>query len=686
MGPKFVVISPLLLHYSALMSTMWRNLSVAKKLYAVVGLMAVLIALELFTLLFAMNTLSSVRALVHGEGLWSKAQKDAILNLYQYALTRDPTYYRGFVESLEIPMGDRQARLYLQKEPLDIKKIREGFERGGNHKDDIDGMIVLLRRFNFNSYISTAIEAWTDADAKMDELIAAADELHKYLQTASPKASVIHNIMKRVGDINRELTAHETKFSRSLGAGSRWLESLLILVLTLTVLTVEGTGLYLTYRFSKQLSRSLSELKDVAQEVGRGNFTVQAKVNSRDELGQLAEAVNKMSDDLRTQIFGRQQAENASQIKSIFLANTSHEIRSPLGIILGFAELLRDSTLPVEERKKYLDIIEHTGRDLGRVIDDILDISKVESGHLEIEPSEFDLNAFMLDLRQLFEIKAKQRSNQLQFIGENLEEKGPLKVVTDRVRLQQVLVNLIGNANKFTEQGRIEIRFGKSEGKLYFRVSDTGIGLEEEQSKRLFQIFTQADQSTGRRFGGSGLGLVLSKKIAQFLGGDVVLETSEPGKGSTFLATVADHSNLSILRPRPEERPHDVSGATPGSSFNGKRVLVVDDSPDNQLLLRMLLTRMGFTVTGAEDGLEALRRAQAEPFDLVLMDVQMPGMDGFECTSELRKAGYRGAIIALTANALKETRDHCFKVGCNEFLTKPLDVDRLTRTFNKILA
>lgn len=663
------------------MITMWRNLSVGKKLYAVVGLMAVLIALELFTLLFAMKTLSAVRAMVHGEGLWSKAQKDAILSLYQYAVTHDENYYRGFKESLKINFGDRQARLHLQQQPINMDLVRAGFRDGGNHPDDINGMIFLLRRFHFNPHVQTAVEAWSQADVKVDELIREANILHLHIQNGGPRSTTINGIMERIGSINEELTVLETRFSSALGEGSRWLESILIFLLTLTVLTVEGTGLYVTYRFSRHLTRSLKDLRDVADEVGRGNFALQAKVTSKDELGQLAEAVNKMSNDLKNHIFGRRQAENASQIKSIFLANTSHEIRSPLGIILGFAELLRDPKLGPEERQKYLDIIEQTGRDLGRVIDDILDISKVESGRLEIEPSEFDLQDFMADLRRMFEVKTQQRFNQLKFVSELPPQES--RVVTDRVRLQQILVNLIGNANKFTEHGQIEVRYGRNGDKLQFRIRDTGIGLDSEQAGRLFQIFSQADQKTGRRFGGSGLGLVLSKKIGQFLGGDVVLEQSQIGKGSTFLATVADHSGLSVLKPRMEnlrETEADPNG------FSGKKVLVVDDSPDNQLLLRMLLTKMGFSVSGAEDGLEALRRAQADRFDIVLMDVQMPGMDGFECTQELRKSGYEGAIVALTANALKETRDRCFEVGCDEFLTKPLDVEKMTRTFHNIIA
>lgn len=665
---------------------MWRNLSVGKKLYSVVGLMALLVAVELFTLFFAMNTLSSVRAFVMGEGLWSKSQKDAILSLYKYALTKDETFYNHFKGYLNIPLGDRQARLNLLKNPPDFEMAREGFLKGGNHPDDIDGMIRFLMRFEKVSFIHVAVQAWNDADRKMDDVIVAAEDLHRHIVSGKSDPIYIAGLMKKISADNETLTMLENRFSSSLGEGSRWLEGLLIFVLTLTVLTVEGIGLILTFRFSSNLSKSLNELRDVAQEVGRGNFAVSAVVRSQDELGQLAQAVNKMSLDLRTNIGERRQAESASQIKSIFLANTSHEIRSPLGIILGFAEILRDPDLSPEDRAKYLDVIEQTGRNLGRVIDDILDISKVESGHLEIEHSEIDLGEFMQDLKTLFQFKVEQRFNKIDFIPEGDVLNAPM-VVTDRVRLQQILVNLIGNANKFTEHGEIQVRYGRSQRQLYFRVIDNGIGLNSDQSSRLFHVFTQADESTGRKFGGTGLGLVLSKKIAQALGGDVILEKSHPGQGSTFIATISNNNGLAILKPHALKAQISTgTSVAPHRKFSGKKVLVVDDSPDNQLLLSVLLTKMGFTVNGAEDGREALRKAALERFDVILMDVQMPGMDGFQCTAELRKFGFRGAIVALTANALKETRDHCLKVGCDEFLTKPLDIEKMTRTFFRLLA
>jgi len=661
------------------MSRLWRDLSVAKKLYAVVGLMAMLIAAELLTLIFAMNILSSVRAFVVGEGLWSKSQKDAVQSIYQYALTGDPENYRLFQNHLMIPKGDRKARLALQQEPADHAAAREGFIKGGNHPDDVEGMIDLLQRFHWISFIETAVGAWTRADVLMDQLIDVSGEIDRIIRTQGADRQQLTVWLQRLAVVNENLTREENLFSHSLGEGSRWLENLLFVLLTLTVLTVEGTGLYLTFRFSNSLGASLKELSEVARQVGRGNFTLRAPVRSNDELGQLAQSVNKMSEDLKANVGGRLQAENASEIKSIFVANTSHEMRSPLGIILGFVEILKDPNLPPAERAKFLDIIEQTGRNLNRIIDDILDISKIESGHLEIELVRVDVEEFIQGLEMLFRVRVQQRGNSVKFVR---EASAPKFITTDRGRLQQILVNLIGNANKFTEKGEIRIEYGGLKHKLYFRISDTGIGLETVQAARLFQAFSQADQSTSRRYGGTGLGLVLSKRIAIILGGDVVLESSEPGVGSTFLVTVDDQTE-SFARDHmvvPFKSPRRSGNGASPAIFKDRKVLVVDDSEDNHLLLEALLGRMGLNVTSAMDGQEAIDKAARETFDLVIMDIQMPVMDGYVTTQSLRARNYRGPIVALTANAMTETRDRCLKAGCDDYLTKPVEIEILRST------
>lgn len=287
----------------------WRDLSVVKKLYGVVGLMAILIASELFTLLFAMSTLSSVRAFVAGEGLWTKSQKDALLSLYQFALRGQEKYYTEFQNHLVIPAGDHRARLEMSKPGFDHDVIRSGFLQGGNHPNDVDGMIKLLMRFHSISYIRDAITAWTNADLLLDELKLVGEDLHEIIRKEGSQSPKVELALDKVARINSQLTIEENTFSSSLGAGSRRLEEVLMTLLALTVFAVESTGIFLTYRFSRNLSRSLGELRDTANEVGNGNLVRSAPVRSKDELGQLASALNKMIEGLKAGFQERQQAE-----------------------------------------------------------------------------------------------------------------------------------------------------------------------------------------------------------------------------------------------------------------------------------------------------------------------------------------------------------------------------------------
>ena len=264
--------------------------------------MAVLIASELFTLIFAMNTLSSVRAFVMGEGLWTKAQKNAIHSLYQYALYGDERYYQDFSSNLKIPEGDHQAKIELLKSNVNFDVAREGFLKGSNDPEDVDGMIRLLVRFHNISYIRDAIGAWTAADALLEQIRNVATEIHEAITRDGRQAPSLEHALNQISAINEEMTIQETKFSSSLGAGSRWLEKILMTILTLTVLTIESTGLALTYRFSRNLSRSLNELMDTTVSVRQGDFSIKAPVHSKDELGQLAMSVNHMVRDLETSI------------------------------------------------------------------------------------------------------------------------------------------------------------------------------------------------------------------------------------------------------------------------------------------------------------------------------------------------------------------------------------------------
>jgi signal transduction histidine kinase/ActR/RegA family two-component response regulator len=370
--------------------------------------------------------------------------------------------------------------------------------------------------------------------------------------------------------------------------------------------------------------------------------------------------------------FLRLRAEASNCAKSDFLASISHEIRTPLGAMLGFVELLKDPRITPGDHRAYIETIDRNGRELVHLLDDILDISKVEAGCFEVEQMPFELPRLLEDVILSLGVRASAKG-----IALTITSEGPLPslVCSDPTRLRQILVNVIGNAIKFTGGGNVEVRVKTLPGeRLVFVVKDTGVGIPEAARSKLFQPFTQVGSSTTRIFGGTGLGLALSRKLAQLLGGDVVLESSEVGVGSTFVVTITqgkvdtqgDRSTSALedelAAPRCEiERP-----------LSGLRVLVAEDAPDSRYLIERLLVGSGAGVVLVENGAVAVERAMADHFDVILMDIQMPVVDGYEATRALRRRGYARPIIALTAHAMREERERCLAAGCDDHLTKPL--------------
>ncbi len=390
----------------------------------------------------------------------------------------------------------------------------------------------------------------------------------------------------------------------------------------------------------------------------------------------------KVRDLLSALELSKKEAISANDAKTAFLANMSHEIRTPLGAILGFSELLVEGS--VTERDQYLETIRRNGNLLRTLVDDILDLAKVESNQFETESIEISLKELISEIVNTFEPKTSEKNLGLMitFDGNDCD-----LIETDPIRLKQILMNTLGNAVKFTEQGQVSLRVSskavpgsENKLKLLIEVSDTGIGISPEQSKKLFQPFTQADNSMTRKFGGAGLGLVISRKLAQALGGTVELKRSLPGFGSTFeisiIVSQVRENKISKINYFRQERLHSKK-ALP---LYNLRILVVDDSKDNQFLISRLLRNSGAEVQTADDGLHGIQEALSKNFDLILMDVQMPRLGGLEATLQLRQSKYTKPIIALTANALKGDREKCLQAGCNDYLTKPIQRHELIQT------
>jgi PAS domain S-box-containing protein len=399
----------------------------------------------------------------------------------------------------------------------------------------------------------------------------------------------------------------------------------------------------------------------------------------RDHLEQL---VAQRTAELTT---ARQQADDANAAKTTFLANMSHEIRSPLNAINGMAYLIRRDGLPPEQMAR-LDKLEASGKHLLETINAVLDLSKIEAGKLVLEQTEFSLYEVIENVCSMASERAtsKQISLRTEILPVNV------RLIGDPTRLQQALLNFVGNAIKFTEAGSVTLRvIGFDESathiKLNFEIIDTGIGIAADVIDRLFNSFEQADSSTTRRFGGSGLGLVISKKIAEAMGGEAGVR-STPGQGSTFWMS-ASFAKGSALQTAPVGLAGVDALIDLQQRFAERRVLLVDDEPINREIAHLLLEDTGLIIETAEDGQEAVERLSSESYDVVLMDMQMPRMGGLEATRQIRQLpnGQHLRIIAMTANAFASDRADCLAAGMDDFIAKPIDPELLFATLLKWL-
>lgn len=397
------------------------------------------------------------------------------------------------------------------------------------------------------------------------------------------------------------------------------------------------------------------------------------------------EALEKANDQIRETL---NQAENANRSKSVFLANMSHEIRTPMNGILGAAELLLDSHM-TDDQRNYLEIIHSSSHVLLDIINDILDLSKIESGKLEIETIDFDLNKLLADLHQLFREPARRKGLGLvYFYSSDI----PTRWRGDPKRIRQIITNLLSNALKFTENGRIELRVDARECdrglQLAIQVKDSGIGISAEKIQRVFTAFRQADSSTSRKYGGTGLGLTISRHLAQAMSGDILVE-SELGRGSCFTLQMllqpariqaAEKDKAAVTTPQPASKPET-------KALHGN-VLLAEDNQVNQRIAEKMLQRLGLRCHIVENGEQAVSEVLQKDYDLILMDVNMPVLDGISATERIRDLSYpknQVPILALTANAMMEDKDRCLSAGMNGFVSKPIRLDALGEAIAAIL-
>jgi signal transduction histidine kinase len=427
---------------------------------------------------------------------------------------------------------------------------------------------------------------------------------------------------------------------------------------------VKGDGLEYTLvrtiRYAIERKRAKTSLVEAKQELERINARLIKATATAEEMAA--------------------EAERANTAKSQFLANMSHEIRTPMNAIIGFSEVLEEEPL-TGQQKEYVKMILDSSRHLLELINGILDFSKIEAGRMRAETVECDIRALLANIESLMNPSAKQK--QLEFKIDCTEDV-PDTIVTDPAKLRQCIINLVSNAIKFTEQGYVKLtaRQTAKDDKPFveFEITDTGIGIPADKLDILFESFTQADGSTTRKYGGTGLGLAITKQLADLMGGNITVE-SEAGKGSTFRLVIPantadgrhnDYENFAASQEVEKEAE---------TSFSG-RVLVAEDSATNQVLIKPLLEKLGFVVTIAQNGLEVIEAVKNQHFELILMDMQMPEMNGYNATKKLRGLGVKTPIIAMTANVDEEDKEECLRAGCDDYISKPIDRTHLLKVIN----
>ena len=692
----------------------FRDVSIARKLYFTVGTMALLIGVELLVLLFCLSTLSSLRAYVGGEGLWSKAQKDAVFHLYRYGVSRTDKDYELFKQFMLVPIGDAQARRELLKTDPDMAAVREGFLEGRNNPDDIGGMTNLFTHFSNVYYIKRAIDIWGQAQNIAMQLLPIAEQLHAEIKSADPSQERINQLLATVYNINERLTAFEDEFSFTLGEGSRWLERVVLRLLFATALTVEATGLLLAISVSRSIQKGLTDVIRAANAVSAGELGTRATVLSRDEIGVVANSFNEMADNLQVRVRElaqlnahlrhefdvRERAEAESREAFARLEAThnelqhqtaerrrteemlrrsgkmqalgqltggiAHDFNNLLGVIIGSAEFLLDAVKNSPEHTELARDILNSALSGSQLTRRLLAVGRNQM----LQPQRVDLNELLANhvdmLRRILGVTIDIRVTNTPNLW---------STSADPSQIEEALLNLVLNARDAMRQGgRLALaaanvhldaagaaRYAEMDEGDYvmLSVTDTGTGMSRAVVERAIEpFFTTKPPSSG-----SGLGLSMAYGFAKQSGGHLAIE-SVVGAGTTVRLWLPRASDGAVtVSTAPKEAIRD-----PGGS---EAILLVDDNRTLLAVARRHLAALGYQVLSAPSGPAALAILESHAtVDLLFTDLVMPeGMDGDQLAEAAQRMRPDLKVLFTTGYVAAGLHEH----GGRHLLHKPYD-------------
>ena len=728
--------------------------------WPIVAVFVAMALLQASVAILSIQLLSTVRAYVAGESLYSKAQKDAQIALREYAESHREADYVRFMSALAIPLGDRAAREALQRGQPDVEAARQGFLGGGNHPDDVDGLIRMFRWFQHVPFMSRTIATWTEGDRTIEDMRTLAQRAHERILAGDPQSPAVQAMLLQSPSFNDRLTRLTSAFSAQLGEASRTTQRLLLALNTCIAVLLMISGLAFVRRSMRLQAASDLRMERLIHAVSEGVVTVDEErrivlfnraaetmfgVGAGDALGtpidrfieQLPVARRPVAGDadvaagagslhaltgrkrdgrpfpIEASLSRLQMAQGAlttivlrditvriladaerrahealeasSKAKTDFLSRMSHELRTPLNAVIGFSQLLRlDTVRPLSaEQRERVQHVENAGAHLLALVNDVLDLSRIESGEMSVSSQAVQLSRVIEEAATMVSPLVTKAGIEV-FVAEEPpaagagagprgEHSGDVWVHADPVRLRQVLVNLLSNAVKYNRPGgRVALTWKRSKHACEILVTDTGQGIPVDQLAGLFQPFNRLGaESSGVE--GTGIGLVLSRQLAEMMGGTLTI-TSTFGEG-TCASLKLDVAAAPAAPSGPARLGRSQARPTPSL-----RVLYAEDDAVNAELVRQLVSmRQGVSLRVATDGATALAIARADPPDLMLVDMNLGDMTGIELARELRRdrATREVRLVALSADALPEQIRSAMAGGFERYLTKPINFEEV---------